>query len=292
VDHVSQVHYYTINRADGSGNNQPTAGLSGDQTIQMFFGQDDWVSNGGTLTICKNIYTAPTTWIDIGGTGGPMYNAGAALTGSITSTSSPSLFNSFSTFTLGDKINGGNVLPIGLLSFSAVPDNSQVDVQWTTATESNNSFFTVERSKDEVNFDSIARVATEAPDGTSSTPLNYSAVDPHPYTGVSYYRLKQTDLDGNASYSNIIPVNFVQKLSFSVYPNPSKGALYITGMDLTTTSVMTQWFDISGKLLAQALVPVQGGAANLNVNFNNGIYLLRMIFPDGSSSAQNIIILK
>jgi hypothetical protein len=117
-------------------------------------------------------------------------------------------------------------------------------------------------------------------------------VDPHPYTGVSYYRLKQTDLDGNASYSNIIPVNFVQKLSFSVYPNPSKGALYITGMDLTTTSVMTQWFDISGKLLAQALVPVQGGAANLNVNFNNGIYLLRMIFPDGSSSAQNIIILK
>ena len=51
VDHVSAVHYYTISRADASGTNQPTAGLSGNQTIEMFFGQDDWVSNGGTLTI-------------------------------------------------------------------------------------------------------------------------------------------------------------------------------------------------------------------------------------------------
>jgi hypothetical protein len=292
VDHVSQVHYYTINRADVNGVNQPTAGLSGNQTIQMFFGTDDWVSNGGTLTICKNVYTAPTTWIDIGGAGGPVYNAGANLTGSITSTSLPSLFNSFSTFTLGDKLNGGNVLPIGLLNFSAVPDNSLVNVQWTTTSESNNRYFTVERSKDGVNFDSIARVATEAPDGNSSTPLNYTAVDPKPYNGISYYRLKQTDLDGKATYSDIVPVDFTGRQMFSVYPNPSKGAIYVTGMDRNTTSVTAQWYDLTGKLLSQATIPVQGGAANLNVNLNNGMYLLKLTSPDGSSTVQNIIILK
>jgi hypothetical protein len=292
VDRVSQVHYWTINRADGLGNNQPTAGLSGNQTIQLYFGTDDYVSNGGTLTVCKNVYTAPTTWIDIGGAGGPVYSGGSALTGSITSTSTPTAFTSFSTFTLGDKLGGGNVLPIGLLNFSATPNNNQVDLQWTTAMESNNSYFTVERSVDGVTFDSIATVATQAPGGNSSTPLNYATVDYHPFMGLSYYRLKQTDLDGNSTYSTVAPVDFNHKQNFTVYPNPSRGAVYITGMEISTTNVMTQWYDMSGKLLAQALVPVQGGAANLNVNFNNGIYLLKLIFPDGTSSVQNIIILK
>ena len=292
MDHVSQVHYWTINRADGLGNNQPTAGLSGNQMIQLYFGTNDYVSNGGTLTVCKNVYTAPTTWIDIGGAGGPVYSGGSALTGSITSTSTPTAFTSFSTFTLGDKLGGENVLPIGLLNFSATPNNTQVDLQWTTAMESNNSYFTVERSEDAVTFDSIATVATQAPGGNSSTPLNYATVDNHPFMGLSYYRLKQTDMNGNSTYSTVAPVDFTPKQNFTVYPNPSKGAVYITGMDVRTTNVMTQWYDMSGKLLAQALVPVQGGAASLNVSFNNGIYLLKLIFPDGTSSVQNIIILK
>ena len=292
VDHVSQVHYWTINRADASGTNQPTAGLSGTQTIQIFFGTDDYVSNGGTLTICKNVYTAPTTWIDIGGAGGPVYSGGSALTGSITSTSAPSLFNSFSTFTLGDNIGGGNVLPIGLLNFSATPDNNKVDLQWTTSIESNNSYFTVERSRNGSIFDSIAHVGSEAPQGNSSTPLDYGAVDLHPFAGLSYYRLRQTDLDGHSSYSTIVPVNFDHKQNFMVYPNPSRGALYVTGIDVSASSVMAQWFDMSGKLLVQATVPVQGGSAGMNVNLNNGIYVLKLIFPDGNSSVQNIIILK
>ncbi|HXB34032.1 MAG TPA: T9SS type A sorting domain-containing protein, partial [Puia sp.] len=292
VDHVSAVHYWVINRADGSGTNQPTAGLSGNQQIQLFFGTNDYVSNGITLTVCKNVFTAPTNWVDIGGTGGPAYSGGSPLTGSITSTSAPTAFTSFSTFTLGDKFGGMNVLPITLLNFSAAPAGSQVDVQWTTATEVNNSYFTVERSQDGTNFDSIARVETLAPGGNSATPLNYSAVDPHPFMGVSYYRLKTTDMTGNSTYSPIAPVDFMKKQNFTIYPNPSKGNLFVTGLDLNTTNVETQWFDMSGKLLVQALVPVQGGSANLNVNLNNGIYLLKLNFPDGTSSVQNIIILK
>ncbi len=86
VDQVSDVHT-TISLAGPirRGVSQPTAGLSGNQTIQMFFGTTDWADNGSTLTIVKNTYLAPTAWIDIGGTGGPAYSGGANLTGSITS---------------------------------------------------------------------------------------------------------------------------------------------------------------------------------------------------------------
>jgi hypothetical protein len=292
VDHVSAVHYWVINRADGSGTNQPTAGLSGNQQITLFFGTNDYVSNGATLTVCKNVYTAPTAWVDIGGTGGPVYSGGAPLTGSITSTSAPTAFTSFSTFTLGDKIGGMNVLPMTLLKFSAMPAGNVVDVQWTTATESNNSYFTVERSQDGANFDSIARVETLALGGNSATPLNYSTVDEHPYSGVSYYRLRTTDMAGNSTYSPVVPVDFTKKQNFTIYPNPSKGNLYVTGMDRNMTSVEAQWYDMSGKLLVQVLTPVQGGTANLSVNLQNGIYVLKLNFPDGSSSVQNIIILK
>ena len=135
-------------------------------------------------------------------------------------------------------------------------------------------------------------MATEAPGGNSSTPLDYTSVDQHPYSGLSYYRLKQTDLDGNPAYSIVVPVNFARKQNTAIYPNPSKGAVTVTGLDASMSTMMTQWFDMGGKLLSQAIVPVQGGTAGLTVNLSNGIYLLKLVFPDGTSSVQNIIILK
>ncbi len=292
IDNVSWVHYYTIARTNAAGASQPVTGLSGNQTIQLFFGLNDAVSNGNTLTIVKNTYLAPTAWINIGGAGGPTYAGGAGLTGSITSTSSPTAFNSFSTFALADQINGGNVLPIGLLYFRAQPDNTSVDLQWATSSESNNSYFTVEKSKDGTNFDSIQRVGTEAPNGNSSSTLDYTAQDPRPYTGISYYRLKQTDLDGNSKYSIIVSVNFAKQQTLSVYPNPTRGAVYVTGVDPSETSLMVQWFDLSGRMLLQGTVPVSGGTAMLNANFNNGVYLLKLISSDGSFTVHNVIVLK
>jgi hypothetical protein len=292
VDVVSSVHYYTISRVNAAFVSQPTLDLSGNQTIQAFFGANDIATNGATLTVVKNTYLNPTKWIDIGGVGGPTYNAGANLTGSITSTSSPTAFNSFSTFALGDKIGGGNILPIGLLSFSAKPDNDRVTLDWTTSTESNNSYFTVEKSKDGVNFDFVSAVPSEALGGNSAVVLDYSAIDLSPYTGVSFYRLRQTDLDGHFTYSSIVSVNFVRQKSVSVYPNPSKGALYLSGVGLTETSLKVEWFDLSGKSLLQGVVPVQHGMATLYAPFNNGAYWLRLTGGDGSVTLKNVVILK
>lgn len=291
VDVVSAVHYYTISRVNSASVSQPTLELSGNQTIQVFFGANDIATDGATLTVVKNTYNNLTKWIDIGGFGGPSYSAGANLTGSITSTSSPTAFNSFSTFALGNKIGGNNILPVGLLHFRALPDNNQVDLGWTTSTESNNSYFTVERSKDGVNFEAVRQISSAALNGNSSAPLNYTAQDPNPYAGISFYRLKQTDLDGNATYSVVISVSFDKKNVISAYPNPSKGTLYISGA-ANETSLKIEWFDISGRSLLQQIVPVQGGLAMLNTQFNNGIYLLKITASDGSVKLQNVIIMK
>ncbi|MFI5140853.1 MAG: T9SS type A sorting domain-containing protein [Bacteroidia bacterium] len=214
VDTVSGVHYYTINRTDSTGATISSTNLSGNQTVQLFYGANDNVVNAvnGKLTIVKNTSGAPTTWIDIGGT-----NAA----GSVTSTSAPSAFNSFSTFALGNKNNGGNPLPIELLSFTAVANADKVDVKWETITETNNAYFTIEKSKDGINFTKLIDIPGA---GNSTSYKNYAETDYQPYEGTSYYRLKQTDNNGKFKYFNMVPVTFVKdgQQSIVVFPNPMK----------------------------------------------------------------------
>ncbi|MCC6252410.1 MAG: hypothetical protein IT238_08120, partial [Bacteroidia bacterium] len=110
----------------------------------------------------------------------------------------------FSDFT---GLGNGSPLPITLLEFNAQPVIDEVSITWTTASEINNDYFNVERSKDGIHFESIAQIPGA---GNSHTILNYKTMDAQPYEGVSYYRLKQTDFDGKFEYSTIKSVNFIK----------------------------------------------------------------------------------
>lgn len=227
VDTVSFMHYWDINRyTTGTTTSVPSTGLSGNQQITLYFGTNDGVRDGNYLTVCKNTSAAPTSWIDIGGTGAPAYAGGTNLSGSVTSTSSPSAFTSFSRFTLGSRLLGWNPLPIELLQFDAVQDNGQVALTWSTASETNNSYFDIERTKDGSTFEFVASVNAYGT-GTSTHTQYYSATDAQPYEGTSYYRLKQTDKDGRYVYSPLRAVDFTAASLFSVYPNPSSGQLML-----------------------------------------------------------------
>jgi hypothetical protein len=292
VDAVSGVHYYTISRVNAASVSQPTLELSGNQTIQIFFGNNDVVTNGSTLTIVKNKFNALTNWFDIGGSGGPAYSGGANLSGSVTSTSAPSAFNSFSTFALADGFGGGNVLPIVLLYFNAKPDNGQVDLSWGTSTESNNSYFSIEKSSNGQDFAFLENINTKAPGGNSNMALDYSALDLNPYFGINYYRLKQTDLDGNFTYSKVVAVNFSKKTTVTIYPNPTSDIVYISGINSKEKTLTVEWFDIGGRNLLRQTVDVHNGIAILNPLFSTGVYTLRFMTSDGNVTAQNIIIRK
>ncbi|MFI5139791.1 MAG: T9SS type A sorting domain-containing protein, partial [Sphingobacteriales bacterium] len=253
VDTVSNMHYYTINRTDVSSVSQPTLDLSGNQTIQLFFGINDSVTNGAYLTIVKNIYTATTTWIDIGGAGAPAYSGGAKLVGSITSTSSPTAFNSFSTFALGNKLNGGNPLPVELLDFSAVPDMEVVDLKWSTVSEVNCDHFTIEKCQDGVNFNKVMDTKGA---GSSTSMIDYFEKDYQPYAGTSYYRLKQTDFNGGYKYYPMIAVKFKPAKSITLFPNPtSKDNINLSFQGYQNEQVLVVLRDINGnEFYSKALV--------------------------------------
>ncbi|HVM88997.1 MAG TPA: T9SS type A sorting domain-containing protein [Puia sp.] len=290
VDKVSGIHYYTINRTDASGTSQPTAGLSGNQTIQIFFGSNDLITNGAALTIVKNTYNHLTSWIDIGGAGGPA-NTGGNLTGSIYSTSTPSAFNSFSTFALADETFGGNVLPTKLIYFNAqLVNDDSVKLSWATATETNNSYFTVEKSSDGIHFTSFEKVNSQALNGNSTDVLNYSIVDRNPFYGITYYRLKQTDLDNNDTYYNIVAVQLNKTQLLTVFPNPASGFVYVKGLGVNESNLKVEWYDLAGRLVKQEGAAVQNGFVQLTTPYVNGVYYLRFITSDGIVHEQKIII--
>ncbi|HEY4108496.1 T9SS type A sorting domain-containing protein, partial [Puia sp.] len=290
VHDLPTTHYYTIARTNSAGASQPNQNLSGNQTIEIFFGSNDNVVDGPAMTVVKNTFSATTAWIDIGGNGNPGYSGGANLTGSVTSTSAPSAFNSFSTFALGT--NRAYLLPTKLLYFKAQADGGNVDLSWATAMESNSSGFTVEKSRDGVAFTALTWVPTEADGGNSSVALNYSTVDPVPYPGVTYYRLAQVDKDGRVTYSGVVAVHMDETPSISVYPNPSRGSIYISGLGNVGQTVHVSLYDLSGKAALEADAAVQGGMVRLDTRLSNGVYVLKLQSAGGTVVVKNIIILK
>src|ERR1700756_585302 len=96
-------------------------------------------------------------------------------------------------------------LPIELLGFKAIANGNKVDINWQTITETNNDYFTIEKSEDGKNF---TQLATTKGAGNSTTEKQYYESDYTPYSGTSYYRLKQTDFNGKFVYFPMTTVNF------------------------------------------------------------------------------------
>jgi hypothetical protein len=115
------------------------------------------------------------------------------------------------------------VLPVSLMSFTAFNSGNYNELHWITASELNNDFFTVERSINGFEWEVVGVVDGA---GNTSSAQYYRMNDENPYFPVTYYRLYQTDFDGNKSYSDIVSVNsnsFESDFISSIFPNPSSG---------------------------------------------------------------------
>jgi hypothetical protein len=114
------------------------------------------------------------------------------------------------------------VLPVDLLSFTGQCNSNHIILNWTTAAETNTDYFTIERSEDGTDWETIGTVKSV---GNSSANQNYSFTADESQNAVSYFRLKQTDLDGNFEYFHTIQVNNCIKniTEVNIYPNPSNG---------------------------------------------------------------------
>ena len=183
--------------------------------LKIFFDFSDYGVSGvpanasnyqlwGRASTASNFTVVPTTTVAISGDR-VVFNLPAANLGTT------------GYYTLGSIDYQNSPLPIELLDFTAVPNDNKVNIKWETTTETNNAYFTIEKSKDGINFTKLIDIPGA---GNSISLKEYVETDYQPYSGTSYYRLKQTDYNGNFKYFNTVSVNFDSQKNIFVYPNP------------------------------------------------------------------------
>jgi hypothetical protein len=140
-------------------------------------------------------------------------------------------------------------LPVAYLGFTAQPQGSQALLRWQTATENSNDHFEVLHSADAAAFSFLTSVPGV---GFSSLQQDYRAIDPSPYPGLNYYRLRQVDKDGSFQYSKIISVDMPKNnpgFSIKVYPNPAVQEISITLTSPREQSSLFCLYNAEGRLV-------------------------------------------
>jgi hypothetical protein len=137
-------------------------------------------------------------------------------------------------------------LPVELLYFRASSAGMHVQLSWATASEHNNSFFTVEKSKDGTVFHELVRVKAS---GNSMHIEQYTATDEELLRGTMYYRLKQTDIDQKTTYSKVVSVDNYAEADFNILPNPIRQNTICLQFNTSGQQVQVAVFDIFGTQL-------------------------------------------
>ncbi|HEY6161589.1 MAG TPA: LamG-like jellyroll fold domain-containing protein, partial [Bacteroidia bacterium] len=257
---VSMYEYWQCDRIVGSGN----ANL----TLYFENATASGINNCPDLTIAR---WNGASWDERPGTAsGTCSGAG---TGSVVTNAA---LTAFSPFTFGSKSWSVNPLPIQLLNFTATPINNYVQLDWSTATETNNDYFTVERSKNGSLFEPLVVVDGA---GNSTQTLYYTTNDEMPYTGLSYYRLKQTDFNGSFTYSQMVPVNFDGgDFVINVYPNPNAGDFNVSISGAGDHEVLVVITDVLGREFYSKLIPVGNSNYLLSIDGSQalaaGVYIV------------------
>jgi hypothetical protein len=186
---------------------------------------------------------------------------------------------------------GASPLPIELISFDVQKNENVVIANWITVTEHNNDYFTLEKSKDGVNWELVSVIDGA---GNSTSVLNYSKTDSKPYHGTSYYRLKQTDYDGHSTTSAIKSVFFAEDvdLDFDIVPNPSNQD---GGFALNFNTVADELdfglliMDLTGKVVYQKTVKSVDSKININEILAKGMYVLQLKNADKTFTKKLIV---
>jgi glucose/arabinose dehydrogenase len=187
------------------------------------------------------------------------------------------------------------VVPVELISFNATIIDGKVRLDWYTATETNNSGFTIQRSQDSANYEDIYFIGGN---GTSTNRNVYSYLDESVSSGVYYYRLKQIDFDGSFEYLNVIAVDLGTPKEFVLeqnYPNPFNPITVINYQVPKEGLISLKVYNVLGTEIA-TLVNENKTAGIYSIEFDaaqltSGIYFYEL--ASGSySSTKKMILLK
>lgn len=163
-------------------------------------------------------------------------------------------------------------LPVTLLTFEAAPQGEKIKLTWTTATEQNNDYFTVERSNDGLNFEEIAKIPGT---GNSSVQQHYTMFDQYPNQGIIYYRLKQTDFDGRFEYLQLISFYNHKSSRVRVFPNPTnQNYIHVDITDFSYQKLTIHLLNLMGSCVYHQQISASDKQFLLPPNLPKGIYSL------------------
>lgn len=247
---VSPCEYWMLDRNPVVGGSNVSVTLSWVNTDCIA----PYITDPNTLAVTRWDNTT-SKWINHGNGG----VTGTTASGTVVSNG---VISSFSPFTIAST-SMANPLPIELVDFTGEHMNGRVNLYWYTASEFNNAYFTIERSLEGFEFTPIGQVNGK---GTVTTKTTYNFTDNDPFTGKSYYRLRQTDFDGSFSYSKVISVD-EQDLAWNLYPNPVS---YGTNVTLTRKGTYTVYNNMG----AVVMTVTNGNSINI-ANLPAGVYIVR-----------------
>jgi hypothetical protein len=179
-------------------------------------------------------------------------------------------------------VNTFVALPLGTTTFTAEAKQHTVGLQWTTATEQNSNYFSIQRSHDGADWSSIGQVTAA---GNSDQLLQYNFVDEQPLAGTNYYRLQEVDALGASAYSQVRNVDFAaSSLAVNWYPNPVRDRLTVTSSSAMKTLTITT---MDGRILQT----VEGFSSGQSIDLSRypfGIYFLLIRTADGQTRTAKI----
>lgn len=195
------------------------------------------------------------------------------------------------------ELLGGTIttLPITLKYFRANVRQHRVQIDWETESEIDNNYFEIERSTDGQQYEVVGTVDGA---GTSTSALSYSWTDESPWEGVSYYRLRQTDFDGQQKAFDWVAVTVEESMFPAeplainrVFPNPVVASCSVEFTRGGQAEITVQLLDMQGNVVASQ--PVEGYQTQLVLDnlhhLRPGTYLLRLVAGKVVSPVHRVI---
>lgn len=174
-------------------------------------------------------------------------------------------------------ISSANPLAAELVQFSGDQNNASINLGWTTASEKENDFFSLQRRFSDGNFQEIARVQGA---GNSVNRIDYSFIDDRPIIGDNYYRLAMVDFNGVQSFSNVIFVPYIEQFEIiSVHPNPTDGFFTLYLRSEVQADLNLSLMSLTGSLVLERKSFVEKGVNSIpieEIGIQPGNYLLKV----------------
>jgi beta-propeller repeat-containing protein len=173
-----------------------------------------------------------------------------------------------------------NPLPVEIVSFSGINEGSKNNLEWVTASEINNDYFSIERSENGSNFKNIGDVNGS---GNSTQMTHYSFIDENPLPGVNYYRLKQVDFNNQFKYSQAIAIRINREgFHCNLYRDVSSGNYIFTCTN--SANYYAQLYSMEGKVLKHFNFNDEASTVINLSEFNKGLYVLKITNAEDSQN--------